>query len=467
MIAAFSASPIKRTAICIAAGLLISQISFSANAQAIDKEKLFAVPEWVKPVAPWPQVPANVSQVMEKVNASPEVKKAMEFLKQDDARTLKETVLLSEIPAPALAEEKKAKAYLDLMKKAGLDAKIDKAGNVVAIRKGSGGGPTVVIDAHLDTVFPVGTDIKVKVKDGVYFGPGLTDDTRGLGAMLTMVRALNDAKIQTVGDLVFLASVGEEGLGNLKGVKNYFTENKDVDAALMLEAFPLGAAAIISTASNRYEVKYTAPGGHSYAAFGTEPSAIHAMGRAIGKISDLQVPKVPRTTFTVGIVKGGRSVNTISPDATMEIDVRSDGTKELAQASKQILDIVEQSAVDENKRWGTNSLKVAVKVIGERAGGSTPADSLIVQSYVGALRSHNEKEMVLIGASTNAGVPISLGIPTIVIGPGGRFTGFHALGEGMDPTNAYKGVQVDLTLALALVGLKGVSEPLLPKRAVK
>jgi tripeptide aminopeptidase len=461
-------STIKRTAICIAAGLLIGQLSFSVSAQPIDKEKLFAIPEWAKPVAPWPTVPSNVTQAVDKILASPDVKKAMDFLKQDDPRALKETILLSEISAPALAEEKKAKAYVELMKKSGLtDIKIDKVGNVIAVRKGTGGGPTVVVDAHLDTVFPVGTDIKVKVKDGIYFGPGLTDDTRGLGVMLSMVRALNEAKIETVGDLVFLASVGEEGLGNLKGIKNFFAENKNIDAALIIEALPLGAAGIISTASNRYQVNYTAPGGHSYAAFGMEPSAIHAMGRAISKISDLQVPKVPRTTFTVGIVKGGRSVNTISPDATMEIDVRSDGTKELAQATKQILDIVDQSVVDENKRWGTSSLKVNVKVIGERAGGTQPADSLIVQSYVAALRGNNQKELMLIGASTNAGVPVSLGVPTLIIGPGGRFTGFHALTEGMDPTDAYKGAQVDLTMALSLVGVKGVAEPLIAKKVAK
>jgi len=461
---------IRSIAVCLGLGLFVGHLSNAAYAHPTDAsgKDPFAIPDWAQPVAPWPVVGKNVTQALESILAAPAVKKAVQFLKEDDARTLKETVFLSEIPAPAFKEEKKAKAYLELMKKSGLtDVKMDKEGNVIAVRRGVGNGPTIVIDAHLDTVFPLGTDIKVKVKDGIYYGPGITDDTRGLAVMLSMVRALNAANVKTVGDIIFLASVGEEGLGNLRGVKAFFAENKNIDAALMVEAFPMGVGGIISTASNRYLVTYEAPGGHSYAAFGLEPSAIHAMGRAIAKISDLEVPKVPRTVYNVGIVKGGRSVNTISPDASMEIDIRSDGTKELAETTKKILDIVQQSAVDENKRWGTNSLKVSTKLIGERAGGSTPSDSIIVQSYLGSVRAFKEKELMLIGASTNAGIPISLGIPTLIIGPGGRFAGFHALTEAMDPTDAYKGAQIDLATALSLVGIQGVSDPLIKKLATK
>jgi len=354
------------------------------------------------------------------------------------------------------------------MKNSGLtDVKMDKEGNVIAVRKGTGKGPTIVLDAHLDTVFPLGTDIKVKVKDGIYYGPGITDDTRGLAVLLSMARALNAANIQTIGDIIFLASVGEEGLGNLRGVKQFFSDNKNIDAALIIETFPMGVGGIISTASNRYLVTYEAPGGHSYAAFSEIPSAIHAMGRAIAKISELKVPAFPRTVYNVGIVKGGRSVNTISPDASMEVDVRSDSSKELEQTSREILDIVRQSAEDENKKSGTTSLTVTTKLIGERAGGSTPPHSIVVQSFLASMRAFKVKEEMLIGASTNAGIPISLGIPTIVIGPGGRFTGFHALTEAMDPNNAYIGAQIDLATALSLVGVKDIAQPLLTKSISK
>jgi len=472
------AKSIHQISLFVCMGLIFNQLpgtayahpneAAAAPATSSKPKDQFAIPDWATPVAPWPTVNKNVTQSIDKILASLDVKKAMAYLKSDESQTLKQAVTLSEIPAPAMTEEAKAKAYLELIKQAGIaDARIDKEGNVVAIRKGAGAGPTIVVDAHIDTVFPVGTDIKVKVKDGIYYGPGLTDDTFGLATMLSMARALNDAKVQTLGDIVFLASVGEEGLGNLRGVKAYFGENKNIDAALMIEAFPPGVGGIISTASNRYEVTYTGPGGHSYAAFGQVPSAIHAMGGAIAKINQIQPPKFPRTVYNVGIVKGGTSVNTISPDAVMQIDIRSDGAKELDQITKKVLDIVNQSVVDENKRWGTDSLKVSVKLIGARAGGSTPADSVVVQSFLGATRANQSKEVMLIGASTNAGVPISMGIPTIVIPPGGRFTGFHALSEAMDPKDAYKGAQIALTTILSLVGVKDVSTPLVGKQASK
>ncbi len=469
MITSLDIHRINRWVSSLALGLLLSQAALVVRAQpaAQSSEDPFATPDWVAPVAPWPAVSENVSQAISKILASPGVQKAMNFLKEDDPQTLKETVFLSEIPAPAFNEEKKAKAYMELLKKTGLtDVRMDKEGNVIAVRKGSGQGPTVVIDAHIDTVFPLGTDIKVKVKDGIYYGPGITDDTRGMAAMLSMIRALNANKIQTVGDIIFLASVGEEGLGNLRGVRAFFAENKNIDAAIIVESFPIGAAGIVSTASNRYEVTYEGPGGHSYAAFGQVPSAIHAMGRAIAKISDLDVPKSPRTTYNVGIVKGGRSINTISPDAMMEVDIRSDGTKELADVTKQILAIIQQSVEEENKRLGSQSLKASIKLVGERAGGTTPPDSVIVQSFLGATRANNEKEMVMIGASTNAGIPISLGIPTLIIGSGGRYAGFHALTEALDPTNAFKGAQIDLTMLLSLVGVEGVSAPLIAAKSL-
>ena len=464
----------KQISLCVCMGMIFNQIPMFGYANAAEAAKdlktstpakdQFAVPDWATPVAPWPLVNKNVTQSIEKILASPDVKSAMTYLKSDESQALKEAVLLSEIPAPPFTEEAKAKAYLELMKQAGIaDAKIDQEGNVVAVRKGFGIGPTIVVDAHIDTVFPVGTDIKVKVQDGIYYGPGLTDDTFSMATMLSMVRALNESKIQTLGDIIFLASVGEEGLGNLRGIKTFFGENKKIDAALMLEPFPPGVGGIISTASNRYEVTYQGPGGHSFAAFGLVPSAIHAMGGAIAKINQIQPPKYPRTVYNVGIVKGGTSVNTIAPDAVMEIDIRSDGAKELEQTSKRVLDIVNQSVVDENKRWGTDSLKVSIKQIGARAGGTTPADSIVVQSFLGATRANQSKEVMLIGASTNAGVPISMGIPTIVIPPGGRFTGFHTLNEAMDPKDAYKGAQIALTTILSLVGVKGIAEPLIPK----
>lgn len=422
------------------------------------------VPEWAKPVAPWPVVSEPVKQSINSLLADSKVKKALDFLQADEDLTLKQNIILTEIPAPPFHEEQKARAFLEMMKQAGItDAYIDKEGNAIGIRKGAGNGPLVVLDAHLDTVFPLGTDLKVVKKGNKYYGPGITDDTRGLAVLLSWIRALNATGLNTVGDLMFVGSVGEEGNGDLRGVKALFKDHKNIDAFIGLESIPMGAVVSLNTGSVRYEVNFSAPGGHSYGAFGDVPSAIHAMGRAIAKIAEIKAPQTPRTTYNVGIVRGGTSVNTISPDAVMEIDMRSDGMKELQDLHKKVLSLIQQAVDEENKFIGKNMVSVSLKKIGERPGGMTPADSPIVQAALQSLRVRGEKALMLVGSSTNAGVPISYGVPTIILPPGGKFEGFHALNEAMDPTDAYKGAQVALLTALAVAGVEGVSQPLIKK----
>ena len=431
------------------------------------------LPKWAKPVAPWPEVSDVVKQSIQSILSDKKIMKTMESLKADEDLTLEENITLSEIPAPPFHEEKKAKAFLEMMRSAGItNAYIDQEGNAIGVRKGTGDGPLVVLDAHLDTVFPLGTDVKVVKKNGKYYGPGITDDTRGLAVLTSWIRALNKNDIKTVGDLMFVGSVGEEGNGDLRGVKALLRDHKNVDAFIGLESIPMGAIVSLNTGSVRYEVSFSAPGGHSYGAFGEVPSAIHAMGRAIAKISEIKVPQVPRTTFNVGIVRGGTSVNTISPEAVMEIDMRSDSGQELNDLNKKVLDIIGQAVIDENNsvrsgspliRMGTNVVKVSLKKIGDRPGGMTPHTSPIIQASLQSLRALGQKELLLGGASTNAGVPISLGIPTVILPPGGVFEGFHSIDESLDPTDGYKGSQAALLTALAVVGVQGVSQPLIPK----
>jgi acetylornithine deacetylase/succinyl-diaminopimelate desuccinylase-like protein len=233
--------------------------------------------------------------------------------------------MLTEIEAPPFKEQRRAEAFLARLKALGLgSAAIDAEGNVVGVRKGSGNGPKLVITAHLDTVFPSGTDVKVKERDGRLHAPGISDDVRGLSVLLSWLKVLDDNQVQTVGDLVFVASVGEEELGNLRGIKRLFAEHRDIDGMVGLEPVADGGVLVLGTGSHRYEVTFKGPGGHSYAAFGEVPSAIHGMGRAIAKIADLKPPATPKTTFTVGTVGGGTSVNTIAPDARMAVDIRSD-----------------------------------------------------------------------------------------------------------------------------------------------
>jgi acetylornithine deacetylase/succinyl-diaminopimelate desuccinylase-like protein len=444
---------------------LISMLALVAAAvPAPDAARAQAFP----PVAPTPaQVRPAVDQAIAQLVASPKVQKALGAVKADHARSVEELKTLTEIEAPPFKEQKKAEAFLARMKALGLaDAKIDAEGNVVGLRKGTGGGPRLVVTAHLDTVFPAGTDVKVKERDGKLYAPGISDDTRGLTVLLSWLKVLNENDVQTVGDLLFVGSVGEEELGNLRGMKRLFADHLDIDGMVGLEPAPDGNVLILGTGSHRYEVTFKGPGGHSYGAFGQVPSAIHAMGRAIAKIAEVRTPATPKTTFTVGTVSGGTSVNTIAPDARMAIDIRSDAMAPLLETEKKILATIDESVAEENKRWNVNTLSATTKLIGDRPGGMTPVGSVIVETAVRANTAMGEQTL-LTGASTDANVPMSLGIPAIIIGGGGKTGGFHALSEWIDVTDAWKGAQNSLVTVLGLVGVQGVSPPLLEKRPAR
>ena len=417
------------------------------------------------PVAPTPtQIRPDVDQAYTRLMASPQVLKLLDAVKADHARSVEDLKALTEIEAPPFKEQKKAEAFLARMRALGLaDAKIDAEGNAVGLRKGSGNGPLLLLSAHLDTVFPAGTDVKVKERDGRLYAPGISDDTRALSVLLSWIKVLNDNNIQTVGDLLFVGNVGEEELGNLRGMKRIFNDHLNIDGMVGLEPSPDGVVLVLGTGSHRYEVTFKGPGGHSYGAFGKVPSAIHGMGRAIAKIGEIRTPEVPKTTFTVGTVGGGTSVNTIAPDARMAVDIRSDEMQPLLDTEKKILAAIDEAVAEENKRWNVNTLSVSNRLIGDRPGGRTPADSTIVQAAVRANTAFGHKTF-LSGASTDANVPMSLGIPAIVIGGGGKTGGFHAMDEWIDLTDAWKGAQNSLVTVLGLVGVQGVSQPLLEKR---
>ena len=414
-----------------------------------------------------PQVRPEVDKAYTQLMAAPAVQKLLEAVKADHERSVEDLKLLTEIEAPPFKEQKRAEAFLARMKALGLtDARIDAEGNVVGLRKGTGHGPKLLISAHLDTVFPAGTDVKVKERDGKLFAPGIADDTRGLSVLLSWLKVLNDNKVQTQGDLLFVGNVGEEELGNLRGMKAIFRDHLDIDGMVGLEPSAPGSVLILGTASHRWEVTFQGPGGHSFGAFGQVPSAIHGMGRAIAKIADVRTPSFPKTTFTVGTVGGGTSVNTIAPDARMAIDIRSDDMASLLETEKKILAAVDEAVAEENKRWNVSTLSASVKLIGDRPGGRTPPDSVIVEAAVRSNAAFGHRTP-LRGGSTDANVPISLGIPAIIIGGGGKASGFHSLSESIDMTDAWKGAQNSLATVLGLVGVQGVSPALLPKRAVR
>lgn len=419
--------------------------------------------------APVPQQPPAASpavgRALQAVRSAPAVQQVLDGLRADHDRAIAELRQLVQIPAPPFKEQRRAEYVVKRFQELGLaDAAVDREGNAVGIRKGTGNGPKLVVSAHLDTVFPEGTDLTVREQGSRLHAPGISDDTRGVTVLLSWLKVLNERQLQTVGDIVFVANVGEEELGNLRGMKALFREHADIDGMVGLEPGDGNGILNQGTGSHRYEVAFQGPGGHSFAAFGQVPSAIHAMGRAIAHIGDVQVPADPKTTFTVGKVGGGTSVNTIAGDATMAVDIRSNALPALLQAEKNILAAIQRGVEEENRRWNTAAKITATpKMIGDRPAGATAADQPIVQAAVASIVAAGGQP-ALRAASTDANVPMGLGIPAIILGSGGQTGGFHALGEWFDPTDAWKGAQTGLVTVLSLVGVQGTSEPLLARR---
>ena len=403
---------------------------------------------------------------VETILAHPRVVKTLEDIKADDDRAFAEQKHITEIPAPPYKEKLRAEYYQKRMLELGFkDASIDSEGNVIALRKGTGGGrPKLVVSAHLDTVFPEGTDVTVKEKDGAILAPGIGDDSRGLAALLSLIKAMNANEISTVGDILFVGTVGEEELGNLRGVKALFRDHTDIDGFISIDGLGITRVVNQGTGSHRYEFTFRGPGGHSFQEFGL-PSAIHAMGRAIAKISDLQTPSDPKTTFTVGTVNGGTSVNAIAAEARMAVDMRSDSTDELLKLEARLLDLVKQAVVEENARWKTDKLAVEIKLIGDRPAGIVAMDSPIVQATQRAVSVVTRAPRVTFaGSSTDSNIAMSLGIPAVTIGGGGEGGNWHSRNEWYKPVEAWHGPQNALLTVLMLTGLDGVTKPALAVR---
>jgi tripeptide aminopeptidase len=414
----------------------------------------------------FPPVSPDVEQAVARVAKHAPVVKALEAIKAISVPMFEEQVRINEIPAPPFKEQARAAYYLKKIKEAGLaDAAIDKEGNVIGVRRGNGTGPKLVVSAHLDTVFPEGTDVKVREKDGRYYAPGIGDDAAGLATLLTVLQHLNQSGVRTVGDIVFVGTVGEEELGDLRGMKALFRDHKDIDGFISLDGVGLGRIVNAATGSQRFLASFKGPGGHSFAAFGL-PSAIHAMGRAVAKIGDLVPPANPKTTFTVGTVRGGTSVNAISGDATIGIDVRSNSQEELVKFVEKVMAAIHEAVADENNRWKSKAqITVDIKQVGDRPAGSTPRDARIVQAARAALTAVGAGTRSMEASSTDSNLPISLGVPAITLSSSGQAGGSHSLGEWYAPINNTLGAQNMLLLSLALAGVEGVTEPVLEKRA--
>jgi tripeptide aminopeptidase len=379
------------------------------------------------------------------------VRAALDAAKRNEAEAIEQEVRVCEIPAPPFHEQARGIELKRLFEGLGLkNVRIDPAGNVVGVRPGKAAHPNVVLAAHLDTVFPEGTNVKVTREGAVLKGPGIGDDCRGLTVILAVARALNEAHVETPGTITFVADVGEEGLGDLRGMKELFgaTLRGQIDKFISVDGTGLGITHI-GVGSNRYKVTFKGPGGHSYGAFGMA-NPIQAMGRAIAKIDAFEVPSTPKTTFNVGRVGGGTSVNAIPFEAWMEVDMRSADPAALKAVDTKFHAALKEAVEEENARWkGRGAVSVSAELVGVRPAGQTPKESAIVQTALGVSRALNIPEVLREG-STDSNVPMNLGIPAITISGGGNGSGAHALGETLDTTDSWRGTERAVLLVVAL-----------------
>ena len=379
------------------------------------------------------------------------VKSAIELLKRKEPQLLDEQIQLCEIPAPPFKEARRAEAVRRSFQSLGLkNVRIDRAGNVLGERRGTAVAPHLVFSAHLDTVFGEEVPVRMTRAGAVIKGPGISDDCRGLAVLLGVVRALDEAQIETPGPITFVATVGEEGLGDLRGVKELFTgELKGrIDRFVSIDGAGLGITHV-GVGSLRYRVTFKGTGGHSYGDFGLA-NPVHALGRAMARIADIQVPAMPKTTFNVGRVGGGTSVNAIASQAWMEVDLRSSDAAALATLDTSLQKALDAALKEENERWGNRGrLTLSKTSVGTRPAGRVSADAPIVQAAVSVTRALG-LPVSLDEGSTDSNFPMSLGVPAITIDGGGTASGTHSTGETFDSTNSGQGTVRAFLVVLAL-----------------
>jgi acetylornithine deacetylase/succinyl-diaminopimelate desuccinylase-like protein len=396
------------------------------------------------------------SQVVQDLLKAPEVVESFRLFEQQADAITDEQIRICSIPSSPFGEQKRAEYLRQKFIEIGLsDVHIDEVGNCLGLLRGLSQAPLMVVSAHLDTVFSKDTDFTVRRSDQRFFAPGISDDGCGLVALITIARVLVNA--QTSGSVLFVGTVGEEGEGNLRGVRYLFTEGPwagRIESFISFDGPGVERITNRALGSHRYRVSIRGIGGHSWGDFGI-PNPVHALGRAISRLVNYPLPKDQRTTFNVGKVQGGTSINSIPSVASMDVDLRSCNEVELRKLDAYFRRSVHEAVDQENaaQRPGDSPLVLDIDLVGERPGGETPSNALLVELAQEATRTLGV-EAELDQASTDSNLPISIGIPAITLGAGGTSGCSHTLDEWYEPLNRDKGLKRGLLTILGIVGLE-------------
>lgn len=427
----FSVFRYKSTFFCILSIFFFSDLVYGQNSTIANKK---------------------IQKEVKKLGTQKAVIEAFKIIDNIEKETTQDLINLTEIPAPPFKEMERAIHFKKLLEKAGADKVwIDEVGNVLALRKGSTGEKTVVLDAHTDTVFPEETNVTVQQKGDTLYAPGIGDDTRGLAMVIAVLKAMNKASIKTKSDILFVGSVGEEGLGDLRGVKHLFKDNKQkIDSWISIDGGAIGRVNNAGLGSTRYKALFKGKGGHSWGAFGLA-NPHHALGFAIShftKNASKFTAKGPKTSFNIGRLGGGTSVNSIPFESWMEVDMRSVDKERLVQMDS-IFKFSMFAALKEYNNSGIrDSISLELIKIGSRPSGMMPAETPLIQRAIAATNFFDSKARLTRG-STNANIPISLGVPAVTIGRGGKGGGAHSLGEWWINENGAEAIKLALLLTLA------------------
>jgi acetylornithine deacetylase/succinyl-diaminopimelate desuccinylase-like protein len=402
----------------------------------------------------------NFKQQIDQLAKAKSISKALQLIEDTDTQTIEDQKTLTELPAPPFKEDQfgRSKRFAELLEEYGADSVwTDSIGNVIGLRKGTKRDSVLALAAHLDTVFPEGTDVNVTQKGDTLFAPGISDDGRGLTTVLTVLRAFDANNIQTRSDILFIGDVGEEGLGDLRGMKHLFRDNgPEIDAFISIDGS--GSSSITNGAlgSHRYRVTFEGPGGHSWGAFGLV-NPHHALGQAITnfvKLADDYTSDGPKTSYNVGRIGGGTSVNSIPFEAWMEVDMRSLSQERLNKIDTLFHEAVQNALDTQNSiRRSGPPLSVNIKMIGDRPSGTTDPNIPLVQRAM-AVREHVGKKLYLSTSSTDSNIPISIGVPAITLDGGGAGGGAHSLDEWYVNEEGYKGIQRVFLIIAAQAGVE-------------
>ncbi len=402
------------------------------------------------------QVSEKIQSKLDKLTANESVQKALEVMESEHQLIIDKQIELTLIPAPTGQEEKKAKRLLEMFIEEGLeDCHIDEMGNCVGIRKGVGGGKTLLVEAHMDTVFPIDTKLEIKYEDGYIKCPGIIDNSRGCAVLISVIRALNAANIQTKGDIHFVGTVREEGFGGFGGMKYYCQNHPELEVGISVDGPSITTVTYQETGLYTYEFIFHGEGAHARDGFGNVAHALHAAGRAIAKIGEIEVPETPRTTYAVTTCHAGtyEAIHAIPPEATITINFRSDNQPELDELLEKIFEAVKEACSEETERWGKNEITFTANCLSDAKAIKQDPHEPMVEATVATARFLGAEPILAEGGCTNLCRALEAGLPAVCLGIGTDYDNkCHDLGECFKPDGTFTGPQQTFLMALLSAG---------------